>query len=241
MADNIKIIDGGGTTSYVRAIGLAGGTYVPYSVPSRIDGTAYLAPTTIASSLPVALATDQVVSTLITNAFITSVLNTAYFTTGIPTSSNTALTVTISPNGLNANGSGTSAGAAPVVIANDQQALATIISTKNLANGNSTTLLTPLFKSLSMNTAGTSEIIASSASLRIRVIALHAIIQTATAFNWMSGAVGITGTANFTTNTGYVLPFNPVGWFETAAGSALVGNSSASSQIGGSITYVTLA
>ena len=229
MVDNVKIIDGGGTTSFIRAIGLAGGTYVMYSIPSRIDGTAYLAPATIASSMPVALPTDQI---------ITAAITTAYWTTGIPTSSNTALTVAISPNGLNPNGSATSAGSAPTVIANDQAAIAIMQNTKWLANGNSTTVLAPSFAVASITVLGTATIVASNATAAIRVIALQMTNSTATNFKWQSGATDITGVANFTTFSGYVLPFNPVGWFQAAAGSALVANSSATSAVSGCLTYI---
>jgi hypothetical protein len=165
-------------------------------------------------------------------------LSTAYFTTSAAVAANTALAVVISPNGLNVNGSGTSAGAAPVVIANDQSAVAIIQNTKWLANGNSTTVLVPAFSTVSMSTLGTAAIVASNATAAIRVVALQLTNTTATNFKWQSGATDITGAAAFTTNSGYVLPFNPVGWFQAAIGSALVGNSSASSAIGGSITYV---
>jgi hypothetical protein len=312
MVDNVKIIDGGATTTFIRSTGLAAGTQVMMSIPSKVDGTAFSAPATIALSLPVALPTDQIVSTLITNAsvtalisnasittlitnasitasitnasltasitnasltatiinaslttlisnasvttlisnasvttlisnsFLTTALNTAYFTTGIPTSSNTALTVAISPNGLNANGSATAAGSAPIVIANDQQAIATLDNTRWLANGNSTTLATAIFTSLSMSTNATAQVVAAISTAKIRVIALHAIIQTGTSFKWQSGATDITGPMNFTTNGGYVLGYNPLGHFETAVGSALVGNSSITSQIGGALTYVLI-
>jgi hypothetical protein len=62
--------------------------------------------------------------------------------------------------------------------------------------------------------------------------------STATNFKWQSGATDITGPANFTSFSGYVLPYNPVGWFQAAIGSALIGNSSATSAVAGSITYV---
>jgi hypothetical protein len=301
MVDNVKIIDGGATTTFIRSTGLAAGTQVMMSIPSKVDGTAFSAPATIALSLPVALPTDQIVSTLITNAsvttlitnasvttlitnasvtanitnasltatiinaslttlisnasvttlisnasvttlitnaFITASLNTAYFTTGVPTSSNTALTVAISPNGLNANGTQTSAGSAPVTIANDQPAVATMDNTKWIANGNSTTVLAPAFSTVSMTVSGTTQIVASNATAAIRVVSMFLTNSTATAFKWQSGATDITAAAQFTTNSGYVLPYNPVGWFQAAIGSALVANSTVTSAIGGSVTYI---
>jgi hypothetical protein len=43
---------------------------------------------------------------------------------------------------------------------------------------------------------------------------------------------------NLAANGGYVLPYNPVGWFETASNTLLNLNLSAANAVRGSITYI---
>jgi hypothetical protein len=59
---------------------------------------------------------------------------------------------------------------------------------------------------------------------------------------WQSGAGGtdLTGLAYLVVNSGYVLPFNPVGWFETAADTLLNLNLSAAIAVGGSLVYIVV-
>jgi hypothetical protein len=52
-----------------------------------------------------------------------------------------------------------------------------------------------------------------------------------------------TGITALSSNSGYVLPYNPLGWFGTSTTSAIYGlyaNLSAAVQVGGAITYINV-
>jgi len=238
---DLLVLDAANTTTRVRAVQLDTATAViMMSTPGTIGGTTLVGQGTIASSIAVNLPSNQIVSTLITNSFITSVLSTAYFTTGAPTSSNTALLVALSPNGLNPNGGTAAANSAPTVIAINQTAIAVLGDTSGLSNGISTPVLTQNFTAFSMNTNSTSSLVAAVASKKIRVINFWATTSTATNFQLLSAAATVSGLMQLTDKAGIVLPEANLGWLETAAGSALVGSSSASATVSGNITYITI-
>jgi len=60
------------------------------------------------------------------------------------------------------------------------------------------------------------------------------------AVRFEGGASGtaLTGQMNLTTNSGFSLPFNPVGWFETASGVNLNLELSAGTSVDGCLTYI---
>jgi hypothetical protein len=103
-----------------------------------------------------------------------------------------------------------------------------------------TTALTPLFALVAISASGT--VIPLVAAKKIRVLAMQLVAAAAVNVKWQSHVLptDLTGLAYFAANGGYVLPFNPVGWFQTVAGEALDINLSASVAVGGSITYVTV-
>jgi hypothetical protein len=103
-----------------------------------------------------------------------------------------------------------------------------------------TTALTPLFALVAVSASGT--VIPLVAAKKIRVLAMQLVAAAAVNVKWQSHVLptDLTGLAYFAANGGYVLPFNPVGWFQTIAGEALDINLSASVAVGGSITYVTV-
>lgn len=105
---------------------------------------------------------------------------------------------------------------------------------------NNTTALTPKFAVISASTFGDNTLIAAVASAKIRVLALNMVLAAATTIRFESGASGtaLTGQMSIAANSGLVLPFNPVGWFETAANTLLNLELSAANQASGSITYV---
>lgn len=84
------------------------------------------------------------------------------------------------------------------------------------------------------------------ASKKIRVLAFMGIAAAAQSLYFTSGAAGTvifgssTNKISVTANGGFVLPFNPVGWFETSAGAALICNLSTATAFSGGITYVTI-
>ena len=97
-----------------------------------------------------------------------------------------------------------------------------------------------LFAPVAVSASGT--IVAAIASKIIRVVALQLIANGTVNVKWQSstGSVDLTGLAYLVANAGYVLPFNPAGWFQTAAGDDLDISLSAGVAVGGSLTYVRL-
>jgi hypothetical protein len=81
-----------------------------------------------------------------------------------------------------------------------------------------TTALTPLFAAISATTDnGNNTIVAASAGYQIRVLALFLIVDAAVSVRFESAAGGtaLTGVMPLTANMGFVLPYNPAGWFQT--------------------------
>jgi hypothetical protein len=105
-----------------------------------------------------------------------------------------------------------------------------------------TTPLTPQFSTIVASASGATTIVNAVASKRIRVVALQVIANASVNLKWQShvSPTDITGLAYLAANGGYVLPYNPVGWFQTVAGEALDINLSGSVAVGGSLTYVAV-
>ena len=57
-------------------------------------------------------------------------------------------------------------------------------------------------------------------------------------FESNAAGAALTGQMNLVANSGFVLPFNPAGWFETVAGQLLNLELSAAISVDGSITYI---
>jgi hypothetical protein len=161
---------------------------------------------------------------------------------------------------VDANSGTKSAGTLRVVLATDQPALtnkllvtpdaraatADAITAKLATDAvqNGLTALTPKFAAVSVNSSGDNTLVAAVTSKKIRVLAIILIPAAATNIYLTSGAggtaifAGSTNKANLAANSGFVLGFNPVGWFETASGVALVLNLSAGNAVGGTVVYV---
>ena len=105
------------------------------------------------------------------------------------------------------------------------------------------TLVTPKFATIAASASGNNTIVAAVTAKKIRVLAAQLTANGSVNAKWQSGAGGtdITGLAYLVVNTGYVLPFNPAGWFETAVTTLLNLNLSAAIAVGGSITYIEVA
>ena len=103
-----------------------------------------------------------------------------------------------------------------------------------------TTALTPKFAVVTASSSGVTNIIAAVSSKHLRVLALQLTANAAVNVKWQSHVTptDITGLAYLAANGGYVLPYNPLGWFQTVAGEALDINLSGAVAVGGSITYV---
>lgn len=102
------------------------------------------------------------------------------------------------------------------------------------------TALTPKFATIAASTSGDNTIVAAVVGKKIRVLAVQVNASAAVNYKWQSGAGGtdITGLNYAAANGGYVLPYSPIGWFETASNTLLNLNLSAANAVGGSITYI---
>ncbi len=94
---------------------------------------------------------------------------------------------------------------------------------------------------ISVATPGATTIVAAVPGKIIRVISLYMVVGGAVNINWQSHTTtsDSDGVQDFATNGGIVLPFNPIGWFDTVAGEALDIVTSNGSQVGGNLTYAT--
>lgn len=101
-------------------------------------------------------------------------------------------------------------------------------------------LLTPKYAVIDDALTPDNTIIAAVAGKKIRIIAGFAIAAGAVnaRFESDTGGTALTGQMNLTTNSGFTLPFNPVGWFETVAGELLNLELSAAVSLDGVLTYI---
>lgn len=90
------------------------------------------------------------------------------------------------------------------------------------------------------SSSGDNTIIAAVASRKIRVLAAVLVAAGDVTVRFESGASGtaLTGVMDLTTNSGFTLPYNPAGWFETAVNTLLNIELSAAVAVAGSITYI---
>lgn len=104
---------------------------------------------------------------------------------------------------------------------------------------NGTTAITPKFAVLDAASSGDNTLIAAVTSKKIRVLSLFLVSAGAVNVRFESGASGtaLTGQMNLVANTGFVLPYNPLGWFETASNTLLNLELSAAISVDGSIVY----
>lgn len=112
------------------------------------------------------------------------------------------------------------------------------LATDALQDG--TTALTPKFAAIDAATLGDNTLVAAVTGKKIRVVSAFLVAAGTVNARFESGAAGtaLTGQMNLVANTGFVLPFNPVGWFETASATLLNLELSAAVSVDGSLTYV---
>ena len=114
-----------------------------------------------------------------------------------------------------------------------------MLSTASIADA-SGVALTPKFAVIDHASSGDNTIVAAVTSKKIRVTSLWLVSAGTVNVRFESGASGtaLTGQANLVANSGFVLGFNPVGHFETAAGVLLNLELSGNVSVDGSLTYV---
>jgi hypothetical protein len=112
------------------------------------------------------------------------------------------------------------------------------LSTSAIYDG--TTALTPKFAIIDAATSGDNTLVAAVNPKKIRVLACFMVAAGAVNARFESGAGGtaLSGQMNLTTNSGFVLPFNPCGWFETASNTLLNLELSGAVSVDGSLVYV---
>lgn len=125
-----------------------------------------------------------------------------------------------------------------VNVALDSVTVAGSAETSTVYNG--VTALTPKFATISASSSGNNTLVAAVTSKKIRVLAYNFIANGTVNAKFQSGASGtdLTGLKYCVVNSGICAPFNPVGWFETAAATLLNINLSGAVAIGGELVYV---
>lgn len=110
---------------------------------------------------------------------------------------------------------------------------------------NGTTALTPKFAAIAAATSGDNTLVAAVSGKKIRVLAIAVVFGAATDAYFTSAAAGTvifggsTNKMKFAANSGLVLPYNEVGWFENSStNQALVLNMSSTGPASGGLTYV---
>ena len=88
--------------------------------------------------------------------------------------------------------------------------------------------------------SGDNTLVSGVSSKKIRVLSLFLVSAGTVNVRFESGASGtaLTGQMNLIANTGFVLPYNPAGWFETAASALLNLELSDVVSVDGAITYI---
>ena len=99
---------------------------------------------------------------------------------------------------------------------------------------------TPVFVAISCATSGNNTLVAADATKKIRVLSMNVIAASAVDFRLESAAGGtaLTGVMSLGANGGFVLPFSPVGHFETVANELLNMELGGAVQVSGSLVYV---
>ena len=106
-----------------------------------------------------------------------------------------------------------------------------------------TTAATPKFAVIDAASSGDNTLVSAVASNKIRVLSLFLVSAGTVTARFESGAGGtaLTGQMNLVANSGFVLPFNPTGWFETAVNTLLNLELSGAISVDGSLVYVEVA
>lgn len=115
--------------------------------------------------------------------------------------------------------------------------IAAALQTDAIMNG--LTALTPAFAVIDAASSGDNTLIAAAASKVTRVHAAFLVAAAAVTVRFESGASGtaLTGQMNVAANSGFVLPFNPLGWFQTGTNTLLNLELSGATSVDGCIVY----
>lgn len=100
--------------------------------------------------------------------------------------------------------------------------------------------LTVKFAAIDAAASGNNTLVAAVTDKKVRVLSCFLVSAGTVNVRFESGADGtaLTGQMNLIANTGFVLPFNPAGWFETAATTLLNLELSDAVSVDGSLNYI---
>lgn len=100
--------------------------------------------------------------------------------------------------------------------------------------------LTVKYAVIDFASSGDNTVVAAVTDKKIRVLSLFLVAAGAVDVRFESGAGGtaLTGQMNLVANTGFVLPYNPHGWFQSGESALLNLELSAAVSVDGSITYI---
>ena len=100
--------------------------------------------------------------------------------------------------------------------------------------------LYPKFAVIDAATSGNNTLVSAVSGKKIRVVQafLVAAGTVNTRFESAADGTALTGQMNLVANTGYVIPFSVLGWFETASGQLLNLELSAAISVDGCLVYV---
>jgi hypothetical protein len=99
-------------------------------------------------------------------------------------------------------------------------------------------VVTPKFAPIAVSSSGATAIATPGSGKKIRVLSVAFMANGSVNAKFQNGSTDVTGLFYLIANTGASLPFNPAGWFETSATTALNINLSAAIAVGGCITYI---
>jgi hypothetical protein len=100
--------------------------------------------------------------------------------------------------------------------------------------------VTPKFAVIDAATSGNNTLVAAVSAKKIRVTSMFLVAAGTVDVRFESGAGGtaLTGQMSLVSTTGFVLPYNPNGWFETASNTLLNLELSGAISVDGAITYI---
>jgi hypothetical protein len=97
----------------------------------------------------------------------------------------------------------------------------------------------PKYAPIDVATSGNNTLVAAVSGKRIRVLAAILISAGSVNVRFESGADGaaLSGQMALTANSGFTMPYNPAGWFESVAGALLNLELSAAVSVDGFLVY----
>lgn len=132
-------------------------------------------------------------------------------------------------------------GAARMTLDRKQHVAAELESSSLRAGG---TALTPKFAPIAVASSGNNTMVAAVAAKKIRVLSMAVVATAAVSVFVCSDTTtsvifgGSTNKIALAANGGFVLPFSPLGWFETGASTGAILNLSGAVAVSGGLTYV---